>query len=344
MTKQFYGYGVVRRRGEKHLDVYFPKIHSIKEIPSGLPANSFVALADLSEEIQQSLPCSYKDLLNGIDYKSGYSECSVGVFSLSVLDTPVDSVAHGYFKLQLLSQRSVKPHELNLDALFGNLHNIAWTNKGPVLIEDVESERIKSYSTENVLEISHVDKFPYMVNYHVPEGTRIASGSQVRLGAHLGKGTTVMPAGYINFNAGTEGNAMIEGRVSAGVFVGNDSDVGGGASIMGTLSGGNKDVISIGQQCLLGANAGAGISLGTGCTIAAGLYVYAGMKVSLYNEDDNPIDIEGNLVDEPSNIVKAKELSGRDFLLFIQDSISGKVICKPNKKTIELNTQLHQND
>ena len=177
----------------------------------------------------------------------------------------------------------------------------------------------------------------------MPSQVRICDGSRVRLGAYLGEGTTVMPAAYVNFNAGTMGNAMIEGRVSAGVFVGLGSDIGGGASIMGTLSGGNKDVISIGDKCLLGANAGAGISLGDGTTIAAGLYVYAGMKISLYNNTGSPINMNGDIVNEGKNVVKAKELSGRKNLLFIQDSQSGRVIARPNNKHIELNSQLHQN-
>ena len=193
------------------------------------------------------------------------------------------------------------------------------------------------------VEVSHVDKFPYMVNYHVPSGVRIADSSRVRLGAYLGEGTTVMPAGFVNFNAGTLGNAMVEGRISAGVIVGKDSDIGGGASIMGTLSGGNDVVISIGKQCLLGANSGTGISLGDGCTIAAGVYVYAGKKVTLLNDSNEAIDIDGNAVPSGKNIVKAMALSGRDYLLFIEDSITGELICKPNSSVIQLNEALHKN-
>ena len=169
-------------------------------------------------------------------------------------------------------------------------------------------------------------------------------GSKARLGAYLGTGTTIMPAGYVNFNAGTIENCMIEGRVSAGVVLEKDSDIGGGASIMGTLSGGGKTIIHIGQKCLIGANAGTGISLGDGCTIAAGVYITSGTKISLYNKEKNPINLKGKLVKEGNNITKGIELSGKENLLFLQDSASGKIICYPNKKSIELNQSLHQND
>mgnify|MGYP001188339687 CR=1 FL=1 len=192
--------------------------------------------------------------------------------------------------------------------------------------------------------VSHVDKFPYMTNYHIPQGVRIADASRVRLGAYLGDGTTIMPAGFVNFNAGTLGNAMVEGRISAGVIVGEDSDVGGGSSIMGTLSGGNEHVISIGKKCLLGANAGIGISLGDGCTVAAGVYVYAGKKVTLLNDKNEAVDINGNPVSAGQNIVKAMDLSGKSFCLYFEDSQTGELICKPNTKVIELNKALHNND
>ena len=221
------------------------------------------------------------------------------------------------------------------------MNNVAWTNKGPILPEHLATEKLKYSLQGEELVVSHVDKFPYMVNFHVPEGVRIVQGSKVRLGAHLSSGTTVMPAGFINFNAGTLVSAMIEGRVSAGVVVGNKTDIGGGASIMGTLSGGNKNVISIGEQCLLGANAGTGISLGDGCTIAAGVYVTAAAKVSLYNDKKEPVNLAGAVVAEGDNIVKGADLNGKDYLLYIQDSQSGKIIARPNTKVIELNESLH---
>ena len=270
-----------------------------------------------------------------------YQEIDVVAYFLFDKDQPVEDAVEGYFKLQCLSQLHVLPHGLSLDGVFGKLTNVAWTSHGPILPEDIASERIKATFKGETIVVSHVDKFPYMVNYHVPTGVRIASGSQVRLGAHCAPGTTVMPAGYINFNAGTKGNAMIEGRVSGGVVVGNNSDLGGGVSIMGTLSGGNKNVISIGEECLLGANSGTGISLGFGCTIAAGVYVTAAAKVWMYNENKQPIDINGNIVEEGNNIVKGAELNGKEKLLFILNSTNGHLECKPNPKTIELNEALH---
>ena len=263
-----------------------------------------------------------KDTLNMLLYrkrdKNAYADCDIVLYVLNDPNMKVESAEEAYFKLHLLSYRLVKPHSVCLDGAFAALTNVAWTNYGPMLPKDVSREKLKYIFTEQPLSVTHVDKFPYLVNYHIPNGTRIASGSQVRLGAYLGDGTTVMPAGYVNFNAGTEGNAMVEGRVSAGVFVGDNSDVGGGASIMGTLSGGNKDVISIGDKCLLGANAGAGISLGFGCTIEAGLYVTSGSKVTLFNENNDPVDLDGNVVAHGQNIVKAKTLSGRDNLLIFK--------------------------
>jgi 2,3,4,5-tetrahydropyridine-2-carboxylate N-succinyltransferase len=349
----FFGLGIRRRKGDKILDVLFPKILSELTAPQlflrfkstlSLSAdNGFIVLDQAQLQAFQSID-SQASLLSVVESKSSYFTTEIIFYSQQNGAEAVQSTEEAYFKLQCISQRLVKPHEFKIDGLFGKLNNIAWSNKGPILIEDLDEQRLNYLATDSPLIVSHVDKFPYLVNYHVPSGVRIASGSQVRLGAYLGEGTTIMPAGYVNFNAGTLGSAMIEGRVSAGVVVGNNSDVGGGASIMGTLSGGNNTVISIGEQCLLGANSGTGISLGKGCTIAAGLYIYAGMKVSLYNHSDLPVNLEGDVVTENKNTVKAYDLSGRDYLLFIQDSRSGRVICKPNKKLITLNEQLHHND
>ena len=360
--------GVRRSRGDVTLDVTFPIVNfeesygtaaivsDVLEIESGKNSFSTVSTEQLQEIYNQFLPfhpeiekhqnvVNFKALLAASEKGStGYSQKDIVAYFLFDGSTAVESAEEAYFKLTALSQRKVKPHGLCLDGAFGKLANVAWTNYGPVLPQDLDAERMKYLFSDQPLSVTHVDKFPYLVNYHIPSGTRIASGSQVRLGAYLGEGTTVMPAGYINFNAGTEGNAMVEGRVSAGVFVSKDSDIGGGASIMGTLSGGNNHVISVGEKCLLGAMAGTGISLGFGCTIAAGAYVTAGSKISLYDANNNPVDIDGNAVAEGENIVKGAELSGKDKMLFIQDSQSGKLICKPNPKTIELNAQLHAND
>jgi len=337
--------GIRRSKEKKVLDVYFPLLTLTKDAAvSKIEKNKFNNISDdVLEELKNLFNTNLDIYRSFTSSTQHYATTSAGYFFLDRLDEPIKSTEEAYLKLQLISKRIVKPHEINLEGLFGILNNIAWSNKGPILPEDLDEVRLKYIATDQPLEVSHVDKFPYLVNYHVPSGVRIASGSQVRLGAYLGEGTTIMPAGYVNFNAGTLGQAMIEGRVSAGVVVGDKSDVGGGASIMGTLSGGNKTVISIGAQCLLGANAGTGISLGNGCTIAAGLYVTAGMPIYLVDKDNNPINLEGEKVQEPNNCVKAADLSGKDYLLFIQDSKSGKTICKPNQKVIELNTSLHVN-
>eukprot|EP01047_Picozoa_sp_COSAG01_P020085 COSAG01_NODE_1135_length_11553_cov_40.402305_9_plen_370_part_00 len=352
--------GLRRSKHKKTLDVLYPAlvILDIAEVEALFEIN----LSDMAFQTYpmtaMQLECFADDQLDSLKLKRSwleflakkqpsvlqYADCDIVLGLATNLQEAVKTVEEAFFKLQLISQRLIKPHQLNLDGMFAVLHNLAWTNYGPVLLEDIEEQRLKRLFTANPLIVSHVDKIPYLVNYHVPSGVRIASGSQVRLGAYLGEGSTVMPAGYVNFNAGTEGNAMVEGRVSAGVLVGKDTDIGGGASIMGTLSGGNQHVISIGEKCLLGANSGLGISLGFGCTVAAGLYVYAGMKIFLLNKDDQPVNINGEIVNEGDNVVKAMALSGRDNLLFIQDSRTGQVFCKPNLKTIQLNASLHQHN
>lgn len=276
-------------------------------------------------------------------WNNGYADITLIAAVLNDSSKSVTSAEEAYFKLHMLSYRLVRPHGVCMDGVFGKLTNVAWTSKGPMLPEDVAQERLHTFFSNTPLQVTHVDKFPYLVNYIIPSGVRIASGSRVRLGAYLGEGTTVMPVGYINFNAGTEGPSMVEGRVSAGVFVAKNSDLGGSSSVMGTLSGGNQHVISIGENCLIGANAGTGISLGNYCTIAAGLYVYAGKKVSLYNHEGHAVNLEGKPVREGENIVKARELSGRDNLLFIEDSQTGKLVCKPNHAEFVLNDALHQN-
>lgn len=297
-------------------------------------------LADSSQLALSILQKAHADFEKPIN---SYAHVDVIDFVCQDLQQPVANAEEAYFKLHLLSHRLAQPHSINLTGIFGVLQNVAWTNCGPILPQDVDGMRLQSHFCDKLLEISHVDKFPYMLNYVVPNGVRIADASRVRLGAHLAEGTTVMPAGYVNFNAGTLGQSMIEGRVSAGVTVGSGTDVGGGASIMGTLSGGGKEVITLGQNCLLGANSGVGISLGDGCTIAAGVYVTASAKVSLYNDKDEPMDLSGKVVSEGKNVVKARELSGRDFLLFLLDSQTGKLVCKPNQKQIALNVALHKN-
>ncbi|MCL1123014.1 tetrahydrodipicolinate N-succinyltransferase N-terminal domain-containing protein [Shewanella surugensis] len=360
-----FGLGVRRSKGDATLDVLYPLINFdvnfgtaavLLKATGFQQASGFVSLSaqTLNEVFNQFAPFHdsldahanvqlFKTLVDNPEPQNDYGQTDIGVFYLFDGAQAVASAEEAYFKLQCLSQRKVQPHGLCLDGAFGQLTNVAWTNVGPMLPTDVETQRVSYLLAGKPLTVTHVDKFPYMLNYHIPTGVRVADVGRARLGAYLGEGTTVMPAGYVNFNAGTEGNAMVEGRVSAGVFVKKDSDIGGGASIMGTLSGGNNNVISIGEKCLLGANSGTGISLGFGSTIAAGLYIYAGMKVSLLDAQDKPVDLGGNSVAAGDNIVKAMALSGREKLLFIQDSQTGQVFCKPNPKTIELNSALHSN-
>ena len=242
-----------------------------------------------------------------------------------VKDEALEDIPTAWLKLHLLSLRYFKPNELNLDNIFSVLPNLAWTNEGPI-----RPEKLKGPLIDESLQIHALDKFPPMTNFVIPDEVRIADTSRVRLGAYLGKGTTIMHEGFVNYNAGTEGPNMIEGRISAGVFIKKDSDLGGGSSTMGTLSGGNKEVISVGERCLLGANSGIGISLGNDCTVEAGLYITAGTKITLVNE--------GN------NIIKARELSGKNGILYFRDSTTGKVCAKTKEGEFQLNDALHENN
>ncbi len=240
---------------------------------------------------------------------------------------PVD--AHdAYLRLHLISARLARPHEISLEGVFGLLHNVAWTSLGPCDPAEVAAARLRARAAGRPLQVTSVDKFPRMTDYVVPSGVRIADADRVRLGAHLAEGTTVMHEGFVNFNAGTLGASMVEGRISAGVVVGDGSDIGGGASIMGTLSGGGTTVISIGERCLLGANSGLGISLGDECIIEAGCYVTGGARVTTPDGE----------------VVKAKDLSGRDGLLFRRNSQSGALEVLPRTGSWGgLNEALHAN-
>ena len=240
---------------------------------------------------------------------------------------PAD-VPDAYLRLHLLSHRLVQPNTINLDGLFGVLTNVVWTSAGPCAVDDFEATRVRLRLAHGQVTVFGVDKFPRMVDYVLPGGVRIGDADRIRLGAHLAPGTTVMHEGFVNFNAGTLGTSMIEGRVSAGVIVGDGTDVGGGASIMGTLSGGGKQQISIGERCLLGAESGLGISLGDDCIIESGLYVTAGTKVLLPD----------------GRVVKAAELSGASGLLFLRNSQTGAVEARVRKgQSVELNAALHAN-
>ena len=270
-------------------------------------------------------------------------------------DKPLEDIPTAWLKLHLLSLRHYKPNELNLENIFSILPNLVWDRRGfgwraESYLEKEYSDMaadfsmkdsnfdeeglVKSFGNDGLVlgELGHIksiDKFPPMTNHVIPSDVRIADVSRVRLGAYLGKGTTVMHEGFVNYNAGTEGPNMIEGRISAGVFVGKDSDLGGGSSTMGTLSGGNDEVIKVGERCLLGANSGIGISLGNDCIVEAGLYLTAGTKVTML---------------ENNKVLKALELSGKDGILYFRDSLSGKVCAKPNKVEFKLNKVLHDNN
>ena len=244
------------------------------------------------------------------------------------LQEPPADAHDAYLRLHLLSHRLVAPRELNMDGVFGVLANVVWTSAGPCAPEDFEEVRVRFLAAGRRLQVFGVDKFPRMTDYVVPGGVRIADADRVRLGAHLAEGTTVMHEGFVNFNAGTLGASMVEGRISAGVVVGAGSDLGGGASVMGTLSGGGTQVIRVGERCLVGANAGIGISLGDGCVVEAGLYVTAGTRVTLPD----------------GTVVKAGELSGREGLLYRRNSVSGTVeVLQRGGDWGGLNDALHAN-
>ncbi len=271
------------------LDVWFPSVHTDREV-----AESGTARLD-------DAPQQFAELV-GPDEERGVARVAVET-SIKDLDAAPADTYDAYLRLHLLSHRAVRPHELNMDGIFGHLANVVWTNYGPCAVSDFQMVRGRLASRGPVTVYS-VDKFPRMVDYVVPSGVRIGDADRVRLGAHLAEGTTVMHEGFVNFNAGTLGASMVEGRISAGVVVGDGSDIGGGASIMGTLSGGGKEVISVGERCLLGANSGLGISLGDDSVIEAGLYVTSGSKVTVFGAVAEAAGVDDGAT------VKAAQLSG----------------------------------
>lgn len=284
MSSQAYGHGIATIAGESVLDVWYPA----------------PALGPLQGSPDQSLLSLVgKDEIRGVTRE---------LVSLELdLTAPPRDAKDVYLRLHLLSHRLVKPHGLSLEGIFGLLTNVVWTSAGPCSVDNFEKIRGALRAHYGHLTVFSVDKFPRMVDYVIPTGVRIADADRVRLGAHLASGTTVMHEGFVNFNAGTLGTSMVEGRISAGVVIGDGTDIGGGASIMGTLSGGGKEVISIGEKCLLGANSGLGISLGNNCVVEAGTYITAAAKVTLPDGE----------------IVKAGSLSGAHNLLFRRNSLSG---------------------
>lgn len=268
-----------------------------------------------------------QDLPEGTDAVRGVRIRQVRV-SVDSLGNPPADAADVWLRLHLLSHRLIRPNDANLDGIFGLLTNVAWTSLGPVTAEDVEAVRLRARLTGVRLEVYGVDKFPRMTDYVVPAGVRIADADRVRLGAHLAAGTTVMHEGFVNYNAGTLGASMVEGRISAGVVVGDGTDIGGGASIIGTLSGGGRIVVSLGERCLLGANAGIGIPLGDDCVVEAGCYVTAGAKVTLPD----------------GTVVAARELAGVHNMLFWRNSVTGALEARPRSGSWGgLNAALHAN-
>ncbi|MBA4503810.1 2,3,4,5-tetrahydropyridine-2,6-dicarboxylate N-succinyltransferase [Corynebacterium sanguinis] len=273
--------------------------------------------------------------LVGADEDRGVARVQVET-SIADISEPAVDAYDVYLRLHLLSHRLVAPHGANMDGVFGLLANVVWTNYGPCVGSDFQLTRSRLAAKGPVVVLS-VDKFPRMVDYVVPSGVRIGDADRVRLGAHLAEGTTVMHEGFVNFNAGTLGASMVEGRISAGVTVGDGTDIGGGASIMGTLSGGGKETITLGQRCLLGANAGVGISLGDDCIVEAGLYVTAGTLVKVTG------DVASAYGYTDGAEIKAIELSGKSGILFRRNSLTGAVEAL-RAKGVELNTELHDNN
>jgi 2,3,4,5-tetrahydropyridine-2-carboxylate N-succinyltransferase len=267
-----------------------------------------------------------REVIAGFDKKDTGKVLVVSFIDQPEYDSGPKTVPDAYLRLHLLSLCKVKPNGINLDGIFGVLRNVAHTSEGLIDIDELEDRRLDAMIRRHPLHVYDIDKFPRMVDYVVPPGVRIADASRVRLGAHLASGTTVMHEGFINFNAGTLGTSMIEGRVSAGVVIGDQTDLGGGCSIMGSLSGGGKEVITIGRGCLIGANADVGISLGNLCVVEAGLYITANM----------PVFHDGNFV-------KAKTLSGKSKLTFMRDSREGYVMALNKPNSVELNDELHTN-
>ncbi len=298
--------GLATVRGEQCLDVFFPRVQL------GAPPVGRAVDPELTE-------LERHDPLRGVTTRAER-------VAIDDLDDPPDGVADAYLRLHLLSHRVVRPNEVNLEGIFTVLPNVCWTSLGPVHPDDLPAVRLRALTSGLTVEVRSVDKFPKMVDYVVPPGVRVADAHRVRLGAYLGEGTTVMHEGFVNFNAGTLGSAMVEGRISQGVVVGDGSDIGGGASTQGTLSGGGRERVSIGRRCLLGANAGLGIALGDDCVVEAGLYLTAGSVVSLPD----------------GRTAKARELSGRSGLLFRRNSQTGAIeVLTRSGPWGELNADLH---
>ena len=332
------GVGTQNKKGD-WLEIFYPQpilnpsgnvVEILKKILDYDGGNCSV---NLNEAVLENLSCAFLDSgelqLSLLSKKFKHSSKPASITILEKDSAPT-CVQEGYLKLHLLSHRLIKPNNINLSGIFGILRNIAWTNEGAIDITELADRQLEARLKNSVLLVNSVDKFPKMVDYVVPLGVRIADTARVRLGAYIGEGTTIMHEGFVNFNAGTESTGMIEGRISQGVFIREGSDLGGGSSTMGTLSGGGQITITIGSQCLLGANSGLGIPLGNRCTIEAGLYITAGTKVTLLDDCNKPV-----------TQIKARDLADKDDLLFRRNSETGAVECLTNNTAVELNKVLH---
>ncbi len=343
MTNFAFGLGIgTKSASGEWLEVYYnaPLLNASAELISAVATTAGYTGGNQTLEVEQSqlkaleaafLSVDAEDQAEIVEVLEGTRQPLV----LCILETDAEpaTTAEVYLKLSLLSHRLVKPHGLNLAGMFGKLPNVAWTTEGAIALDELPRRQLAARAQGRVLDVHSVDKFPKMTNYVVPAGIRVGDAARIRLGAHVGEGTTVMHEGFINFNAGTLGVSMVEGRISAGVVVGNGSDLGGGCSTMGTLSGGNNVVISVGENCLLGANAGLGLPLGDRCTIEAGLYLTGSSKVALLDDQNNEVAV-----------VKASELAGKPDMLFRRNSLSGRIEAKTNKSAIELNADLHKHN
>ncbi len=336
------GVGTQNKKGE-WLEVFYPKpiLNPSEELVNATRETLGYAGGNQALSLNIALMHTFQDDLAKVDAEQAAIARALGkaemhrklVVTILEEDSTSTSTPEVYLKLHLLSHRLVKPHEVNLAGIFGLLPNVAWTSKGAIDINELPEAQLAAHVKGEILSVNSVDKFPRMTDYVVPTGVRIADTSRVRLGAYLGEGTTIMHEGFVNFNAGTLGSSMIEGRISAGVMIGKGSDLGGGCSTMGTLSGGGNIIISVGEQCLIGANAGIGIPLGDRCTVESGLYITAGTKIQVLDENKELVDT-----------VKGRDLAGKSDMLFIRDSISGTVKCLTNKSAIALNEELHANN
>ena len=288
-------------------------------------------LTDNVTEIKDTALLDIRDEI--LNHKINHLDKNKTLFLCRILkNQPIECIEEAYLKLHLISYKYFVPNSLNLENIFDILPKVAWTNQGPIELNEIDKRILFSQKNNQSLEIKSIDKFPCLTDYIIPQGVRIADTRRVRLGAYLSAGTTVMHEGFVNFNAGTLGPAMIEGRISAGVVIGKNSDLGGGCSTMGTLSGGNDVKISIGENCLLGANSGLGIPLGDNCIIEAGLYITGGSKITTYDSNN-----------KSGSVVKASELAGQNNLLFIRNSQNGTIEARINLKPSALNETLHKN-